>query len=227
MKKLVKRLVTLFGPIGTCAVGLAGVAVALLFARGLVGHMSDLLTPEIVESSGGDAVVKKIEAKFQYKPLIICDGGILVVPSKEEGGDVWPDGSISPPRKRGRLVSQYRGYAEYVVDLEISSDNVKTNEFGEILSVQLKRPRCPYDSIRWVDAADTNRLFIIDGTDSEWKSFYERHLPQLITARIRSNADTLQNREEAERQTRRMVSAMIGDLAADPVKGVEIDWIDN
>lgn len=227
MKKLFLRLVSLLGPLGTGAAVLAVVALSSLGLRGVVRSISRIFTPVVVEESGGNAVIRNFEAKFQYRPLVVFDAGIIVMPRKEDGED-FSDGkdlqTHLPARSFARMVAQYSGYAEYVVDIDISSSDVITNATGKIVSIRLNRPRCPIGNVRSTDATDPERLFIIDGTDDEWKAFYERHYAQFVTAAIHAKANTLENRKTAEEQTRFLVNAMIGDFAADPLNGVEIIW---
>ena len=227
MKKLFGTILSLFGPLGTVVAILAALACLSLFARSAVRSFSQFVTPVIVEESGGDAIIQKFEAKFQYKPLLVFDSDIIVLPSREEGGDILPNGEKTPARKYARMELQYSGYAEYVVDLDISPENVKTNEEGKIVSIQLHRPRCPLSSVKWMDAADQDRWFKIDGTDDEWKEFYQMHVGQFVTACIHKNANTDANRRIAEKQTLNMVNAMIGTFIANPSIGVEIVWLDN
>ena len=61
-----------------------------------------------VETTGGSAVITKFETAFQYKPLIIFDSGIIVMPEKDEG-DVWADGTKLPTRQQASFELEYRG----------------------------------------------------------------------------------------------------------------------
>lgn len=223
MKKLFSSLLSLLGPIGTCAVVMATMAVAAYPVRGLVRSISRAFTPKIIEESGGSAVIRKFEAKFQYKPLIVLDSDIIVLPRKDEG-DVLPDGTKLPTRKQASLELEYRGYAEYVVDLDISEENVKTNGEGKVVSVQIAIPHCPFESVRWQNSSASNCWSRIEGMDERWVSWYQRQMGQFVAARIHSRANTDANLQIAKEQTRRMVNAMVGTLAEDPSKGVAIIW---
>lgn len=223
MKKLFSSLLSLLGPMGTCAALMATMAVASFPVRGLVRSISRAFTPEVIEESGSSAVMRKFEAKFQYKPLIVLDSDIIVRPRKDEG-EVLSDGTKLPTRKQASLELEYRGYAEYVVDLDISEEDVMTNGEGKVVSVQIALPRCPCESVRWQNSSASDCWSRIEGTDSQWVSWYQRHMGQFVTASIHSRANTDANLQIAKEQTRLMVNAMVGTLAADPLKGVDVIW---
>ena len=125
------------------------------------------------------------------------------------------------------METEYRGFAEYVVDLNVSPETLETNAAGKVVSIKLYRPRCPFESVKWTDATRTNRWRRIEGSDERWKKWYKEHEAQFIAASIHRNANTPENQQLAEEQTRRMVNSMIGDFAVDPKQGVEIKWLDN
>lgn len=224
MKKLA-RLVSCLGLLGTIVTALVVLACSLFAVREVTALFSRCFAsnpPKIM--AGGAATVETFKAKFQYKPLIIFDNDIIVMPP-EDGRYVLPDGTQLPDSKYAKMELQYSGYAEYVVDLDISSKTVETNAEGRVVSVRLRRPCCTHDDVKWVDSA--NALRNIEGSDKRWVEWYRNHEPQFVTAYIHRNANTEENRKIAEEQTRCMVNAMIGGFAADSKQGVVIKWLDN
>ena len=222
--KMLKTITSILGPLGTVVTVLVTLVGMTLILRSTVRSAWEFFTPKITKRVGGDAVIQRVEKKFQYKPLIIFDSDILIMPLK---GHAMQDGLQLPDEKYARMESQYRGYAEYVVDLNVSPETLETNTEGKVVSIKLYRPRCPVENIKWIDATRTNRWHRITGSDKRWCNFYKDQEAQFITASIHRNANTPENRQIAEEQTQRMVNTMIGGLAADPTQGVKIKWLDN
>ena len=227
--KMIKAIVSFLGPLGTAVAVLAASVGVTLILRSTVRSVSEFFTPKVTERVGGDAVIQRVETKFQYKPLIVFDSDILIIPCKELRD--WPLPNYPkmklPDEKFAKMETEYRGFAEYVVDLNISPETLETNAAGKVVSIKLYRPRCPFENVKLMDAQSTNRWRMIKGSDKRWTKLYKDHEAQIITANIHANANTPENRQIAEEQTRRMVNTMIGDFAVDPVQGVEIKWLDN
>ena len=222
--KTLKAFVSFLGPLGTIVAVLAASVGVTFVLRSTVRGVSEFFAPKVIERVGGDGVIQRVETKFQYKPLIIFDSDILILPLQNHA---LPDGTQLPDESFARMETEYRGFAEYVVDLNISQSTLETNAAGKVVSIKLYRPRCPFDTVKWIDATSTNRWRRIEGSDERWTNWYKEHEAQCITASIHRNANTPENRQIAEEQTRRMVNSMIGDFAVDPKQGVEIKWLDN
>ena len=225
MRKFFSSVWHWVGPLG-CIVAVCVVLACVVFvAWGVVGFFSKMAThsPPVIKA-GGSAAIVKFEAKFQYKPLIIFDNDLIIMPP-EDGSITLRDGTALPDREFARMELQYSGYAEYVVDLDISSETVETNAEGRVVSVRLRRPRCSRDNVKWTHGPNEWRK--IEGSDDEWVEWYRDHEAQFVTASLHRNANTDENRKAAEEQTRRMVNALIGGFAVDPKQGVEIKWIDD
>lgn len=222
--KILKTIKSILGPLGTVVFALMALVGVTFILRSTVRSVSEFFTPKIIERVGGDAFIQRVESKFQYKPLIIFDSDILILPIK---GHALPNGQQPPDKEFAKMESEYRGSAEYVVDLNISPETLETNAAGKVVSIKLYRPRCPFESVKWIDALSTNRWHRIIGSDERWTKFYKKHEAQFITASIHRNANTPENRQIAEEQTQRMVNTMIGGFAVDPAQGVKIKWLDN
>ena len=220
--KTLKAIVSFLGPLGTIVAVLAASVGVTFVLRSTVRGVSEFFAPKVIERVGGDAVIQRVDAKFQYKPLIIYDSDILILPLQNHA---LPDGTQPPDENFAKMETEYRGFAEYVVDLNISQSTLETNAAGKVVSIKLYRPRCPFENVKRIPS--TNRWRRIEGSDERWKEWYKAHEEQFITASIHRNANTPENRRIAEEQTRRMVNSMIGDFAVDPKQGVEIKWLDN
>ena len=160
--KTLKAIVSFLGPLGTIVAVLAASVGVTFVLRSTVRGVSEFFAPKVIERVGGVAVIQRVDAKFQYKPLIIYDSDILILPLQNHA---LPDGTQPPDESFAKMETEYRGFAEYVVDLNISQSTLETNAAGKVVSIKLYRPRCPFETVKWIDGTNTNRWRRIEGSD--------------------------------------------------------------
>lgn len=186
---------------GTLGCIVAVLALVLVIHRFVMATVSNGRAVEV----SVDTIIMGVREMAKLKPYKVITAGFAT--------EECPDGKAI-----AKLYYQYKGMVEFVVDLS----KMKVNSDDEVVKVYLDPPSI---SKPFMLPMPTNRLWRVEGSRDMIKQFrYNRG--QIMSQRIRQDANTPENLEKAKEQTERILRSMFLPTGIDESK-IKFEWRDD
>jgi hypothetical protein len=149
-----------------------------------------------------ETTIKGMQKVSKLKPYKVITAGFAT--------EIRQDGN-----ETAKLDYQYKGMVEFVVDLS----KMKISIDGDTVKVSLNRPTL---SNPFMLPMPTNSLWLVEASRKMGERFL-KEWGQIMSRRIRQDADTLENREKAKAQTERILRSMFLPTGIDESK-IKFEW---
>ena len=196
-----KKICVWLGPLGIVVFGV----VLVLFLRDIKRSFSHVLRPTLGQSI--DTMIVGLKETKCLKPYKVITGGFAKECRTEDG------------KGKATLIYQYKGMAEYSVDLS----SLKCVQNDGVIEMILRTPVLEMPIMLKLPVP---RLFEVQASPffrkRYWEEEFRRAEGELVAKRIRSDVDTPENLNKAKDQTEKILRYMLASVLQD---GIELRFV--